>query len=130
MKPQKSLVELGECLDVGSLNEDLQKFAEPQFKNDGLSTEKQKVFLTKNNLNMENLQQVFSIVAQVFIYCGAIMFIACFCVGAFLMWQMMTLTVYTYRMMYKWSRYKRIPIEGRAEADASGRFPDDTANIK
>jgi hypothetical protein len=79
---------------------------------------------------MEQLQNVFIIVAQVFIYCGAAMFIACFCVGAFLLWQMFILSAYTYKMIYKWNRYKQIPIEGRAEADASGKFPDDTANIK
>ena len=79
---------------------------------------------------MESLKDVFLIVAQVFIYCGAAMFIVCFCFGAALLWQMFSLSVYTYKLMYKWNRYKRIPIEGRAEADASGKFPDDTANIK
>lgn len=58
------------------------------------------------------------------------MFLVCFLVGATLMWQMFSLSVYTYKLMHKWSRYKRIPLEGRAEADASGKFPDDTANIK
>lgn len=79
---------------------------------------------------MESLKDVFLVVAHVFIYCGAAMFLACFCFGAVLLWQMLVLSAYTYKMMYKWSRYKRIPLEGRAEADASGYFPDDTKNIK
>ena len=79
---------------------------------------------------MEQLQDVFLIVSQILIYCGAAMFIVCFCMGAFLTWQMLSLSIYTYKMIHKWNRYKRIPIEGRAEADASGKFPDDTANIK
>lgn len=79
---------------------------------------------------MEQLKDVFLIVAQVFIYCGAAMFIVCFCFGAVLLWQMLILSAYTYKMMHKWSRYKRIPVEGRAEADASKHFPDDTKDIK
>jgi hypothetical protein len=129
VRPQKFSEELEECLDEVSLSVDHQRFAGPQFKKDGLNIEKQKVFLAKNNLNME-INQVFSIVAQIFIYCGAAMFIACFCMGALLMWQMFSLSMYTYKMLYKWNRFKKIPIEGRAEAIKSGKFPDDTENIK
>ena len=51
VRPQRYLDELEECLDVENQSVDRQRFAVPQFRSVGLSTEKQKVFLTKNSLN-------------------------------------------------------------------------------
>lgn len=79
---------------------------------------------------MNEIFDIFTVVAQVLIICGGIMFVACFIVGAVLVWQMFTLSAYTYRLIHKWNNYKRIPVHGRAEADKSGKFPDDTENVK
>lgn len=79
---------------------------------------------------MNEILEIFTIVAQVFIICGGVMFIACFVVGAVLVWQMFTLSAYTYRLIHKWNNYKRIPVEGREEADKSKHFNDDTKDIK
>lgn len=79
---------------------------------------------------MDSLIWIFTLVAQILIICGGIAFLICFGFGAKLLWEMMKLSIYTSRLIHKWSNYKKIPVEGREEADKSGHFEDDTSKIK
>ena len=79
---------------------------------------------------MQELIDVFYVIAQVFVFCGAIMFMICFILGAIAVWQMFKLSLYAVQMTHKWNRYKRLPLEGRHEADKSGKFPREEDNVK
>lgn len=79
---------------------------------------------------MEELLWIFTLVAQVIIVCGGIAFLFCFYVGAKLLYDMFRLSVFTMKSIHKWGNYKKIPAEGREEADKSGHFNDETKDIK
>jgi hypothetical protein len=79
---------------------------------------------------MQEIEIVATFVAKVLIYCGGLAFLICFFFGAKLLWEMFKLTIYTSKLINKWSNYKKIPVEGREAADKSGHFDDDTKNIK
>lgn len=79
---------------------------------------------------MEELLFVFKIVAEILIVCGGIAFLFCFVFGAKLLWEMFKLSLYTAKLVHKWTNYKKIPVEGREEALKSKYFEDDTKEIK
>ena len=79
---------------------------------------------------MEDLAWIATLVAKVIIVCGGLAFLICFYFGAKLLWEMIKLSIYTSRLIHKWGKYKTLPVEAREEADKSGKFDDDTKNIK
>jgi hypothetical protein len=79
---------------------------------------------------MQEIEAVATFVAKILIYCGGAAFLICFLFGAKLLWEIVKLALYTQKLINKWGQYKRIPVEGRAEADRSGHFEDDTKEIK
>lgn len=79
---------------------------------------------------MEHLLWIFTIVAEILIVCGGIAFLFCFLFGAKLLWEMFKLSLYTSKLIHKWSKYKQIPVEGKEEAQKSEYFKDDTEETK
>ena len=71
VRPQKFLGELVEWQDEAKPNADHPKFAEPQFKSGGLTTEKPKVFLTKSNHNGTVTRRILNSLTDInLLWCG------------------------------------------------------------
>lgn len=73
---------------------------------------------------MQDITEVFTIVAKVFIYCGATMFIICFLAGAYTVYQIFSTTLYTIKITKLWHDYNNMSPEAKIEAMKSSRFKE------
>ena len=73
---------------------------------------------------MQDITEVFTIVAKVFIYCGATMFIVCFLMGAYTLYQIFSTTLYTIKVAKKWHDYNNLSQEAKIELIKSSKFKE------
>lgn len=71
---------------------------------------------------MEELTSVFTFVAKVLIYCGGVMFVACFAMGAYTLYQVFSTTLYTIRITKMWHDFNKMSPEAKVEALKNDRF--------
>jgi hypothetical protein len=71
---------------------------------------------------MEELTFVFTLVAKILIYCGGIMFLVCFLMGAYTLYQLFSTTLYTIRITKMWQQFAKMTPEEKAEALKNHRF--------
>ena len=71
---------------------------------------------------MEELTFVFTLVAKILIYCGGVMFLVCFLMGAYTLYQLFTTTLYTIRITKMWQEFAKMTPEEKALAIKNDRF--------
>jgi hypothetical protein len=71
---------------------------------------------------MEELTFVFTLVAKILIYCGGVMFLVCFLMGAYTLYQVFSTTLYTIRLTKMWQQFAKMTPEEKVEALKNDRF--------